>query len=427
MFAPEVPGTSQPRHPSDPMMGMMMQQRGMPKGTTQLRSLWRMLGVNFSGDDGRDDFVPFASDEDSRSTADQIVWQRYSPFPRFADIYPEFVFINRSCGLKEPFCETDPISSKLQQLFFPAPGYIEKRNSSELKDRSFVPLVRTSANSGTVRLSEMILRTPFGATLNPYRRQVPGQGTEYVLAAHITGRLPGPRPPEEQPKDAAGKDAKAKPDPKDAPPDVAVNVVLVSDIDMLTEQFFRWREEGDTPGQELNFDNVTLVLNALDSLAGDQRFLELRKRRPQHRTLTRFDERTEDDREQDAKAREKCRVDFDDAVRAENEKVRAEKKKLVEDFKREKLDQAEAERRLEIFEKDSDRRLKAEKEDREQKANERISEISDQSDAYMHRLRGWYKMWAVIWPPILPLMLAGVVFFVRRAAEREGVSRNRLK
>jgi ABC-2 type transport system permease protein len=427
MFCPEVPGTSQPRHPND-QMAMFMQRQGMPKGTKGLRELWRLLGVNFSGDDGREDFMPFASDEEGGgSKSDEIVWQRYNPFPKLSDfIQPEHVFIDRSCGLKEPFCDSDPISSKLQHLFFPAPGYIEERHTSELKDRVFTPLVRTSVNSGTIRLSEMILRTPFGAMLNPYRRQVP-KGKEFVLAAHITGRLPG-RPPEDKSKDAGAKDAK-KPDAKDAPPDANINVVLVADIDMLTEEFFHWREQGDMPGQGLqfDFDNVTLVLNALDALAGDERFLELRKRRPQHRTLTRLDERTEDARKADAEAREKCRADFDEVTRKENEKFRAEVKKLRDDLKKQNIDQAEAAQRAEIFEKDGERRLKAEKEESEQKTNEDIQEIDDRLDAQIRQVQGWYKMWAVLLPPILPLCLAGIVFFARRAAEREGVSRTRLK
>ena len=66
--------------------------------------------------------------------------------------------------------------------------------------------------------------------------------------------------------------------------------MLVADAEMVSDIFFRWREQGSIPGQDINFDfdNVTFVLNALDSLAGDDRFLELRKRRPQHRTLERL-------------------------------------------------------------------------------------------------------------------------------------------
>ena len=33
-----------------------------------------------------------------------------------------------------------------------------------------------------------------------------------------------------------------------------------------------------------DFDNVTFVLNALDELAGDDRFIPIRSRRPRHRT-----------------------------------------------------------------------------------------------------------------------------------------------
>jgi ABC-2 type transport system permease protein len=38
-----------------------------------------------------------------------------------------------------------------------------------------------------------------------------------------------------------------------------------------------------------------------------------------------------------------------------------------------------------------------------------------------------YKLWAVLLPPIPPLIVAGIVFFNRRANEREGVSKARLR
>ena len=423
-FAPDVPGTSMPRHPADPMMGMFNRQ---PLQKGNIKALWKMLGVNFAGDDGRDEFQPFSSpEEESTGGADQIIWQRYNPYPKLSDIPPEFVFVDNSCGANNPFCQDDPISSGLQNLFFPAPGYIEERNTSELKDRTFVPLIRTGTNSGTVKVADMIQRTPFGQMLNPDRHHVPGRNTEYVLASHITGRLLSKPAADEKAKDAG-----AKPDDKSVAGGTNVNVVLVADIDMLTEEFFRWREQGEVPGLGLHFDfdNVTLVLNALDSLAGDDRLLELRKRRPKHRTLTRFDERTEDARRRANEADEKYRMDWEKATREEVKKLDDEMEKARERFKKEgaSLDQAEVERRLAIELKDGQRRLEAEKQELEQKRSQGVQESNDRLETEIHRVQGWYKMWAVLLPPIPPLILAGLVFFARRRGEREGVSRSRLR
>ena len=38
-----------------------------------------------------------------------------------------------------------------------------------------------------------------------------------------------------------------------------------------------------------------------------------------------------------------------------------------------------------------------------------------------------YKMWAVLLPPIPPLLVAIAVFITRRGGEREGVARSRLR
>lgn len=62
-----------------------------------------------------------------------------------------------------------------------------------------------------------------------------------------------------------------------------VNAVFVADIDMISDWFFLQRERGDLP---LEFDNVSFVMNAIDVLAGDETYVELRKRRAKLRTLS---------------------------------------------------------------------------------------------------------------------------------------------
>ena len=76
-------------------------------------------------------------------------------------------------------------------------------------------------------------------------------------------------------------DAKKKAPGADAKP---MKVILVSDIDWIIPSFFFIREGGDE-----NFlpatQNVPFILNIIDTLAGDDRFVEIRKRARIHRTL----------------------------------------------------------------------------------------------------------------------------------------------
>ncbi len=101
-------------------------------------------------------------------------------------------------------------------------------------------------------------------------------------------------------KDAAGEKKPAE------PKEIDLHVVLVADIDMLSDAFFQLREMGESQENEINFqfDNVAFILNVLDKLAGDERFIEIRKRRPLHHTLTRIEKETQAAQDEVAKAHE---------------------------------------------------------------------------------------------------------------------------
>ena len=57
----------------------------------------------------------------------------------------------------------------------------------------------------------------------------------------------------------------------------------------------------------------------------------------------------------------------------------------------------------------------------------KIKQIETKQASEIRRLQDRYKMWAVVLPPIPPLIVALIVFFTRRAREREGVARSRLR
>lgn len=398
VFANDVPATSAPRRPPGGM-NMMFMQQPLPKGNIQ--SLWSALGVDF-GDD-------------------QVIWQGYNPYPKLSQLPEEFVFIDRNCGATEPFNDADPVSSKLQHLLFPFPGAVSKLNASNFQ---FTALVRTGdKSSGTVRYHDIMEMTPFGPMggLNPNRRQIPGN-VPYVLAARIRGKLPGEEAPK---KDPGAKDAK----PEKKTPPTEINVILVTDIDMLHQEFFRLREQGEIPeaGISFDFDNVTFVLNVLDALAGDQRFLDLRKRRPKHRTLSTIDRRTEQARKETDKTREKLQSEFEKA-REEEEKIL---KKRIADLearmKKEKIDAQEILLRVAMAQEDGQRRMEVKLDQLKQERDRETNRIETELSLQIRRVQDWYKFWAVVLPPIPPLVLAGVVFAVRRYQEREGVAKSRLR
>lgn len=517
-YAPGVPPTTAPRQAPGGMNPMMMMQRQPPPPKGDVRKLWNLLGVDF--------------------TDDQVVWQSYNPYPKLNDLPPEFVFIDKGAGaakgLFEPFDPNDPASAGLQHVLFPFPGAISKLNASDLE---FHPLARTGERTGTVRFSDLMQMTPFGprGELNPARHQIP-YNKEYVLAAHIRGKVkpdaqlagdegkknetkgdakpeakeakpeakpqakpeakpeakaepkpepkaepkpepkaepkpepkaepkpepkpeskPEPKPePKEEPKAELKPEPKAEPEAKPEPkpelkPEIAVeakpekteakpekkpeerkpteiNVILVADIDVLSQVFFRLRaEQGDNPEGFINFDfdNVTFVLNVLDELAGDRSFVQIRNRRPKHRTLTGIEKLTEAARREASAQRESFNKEFEEEKqklqKALDEKVDAMKKRKdasTQDMLNE----------VALALQDGQRRLESKTEQLREERDRKGNRIETDLTLEVNKVRNYAKWCAVALPPIPWLFLAVAVLIVRRRGEREGVARSRLK
>ncbi|HWA96844.1 MAG TPA: Gldg family protein [Pirellulales bacterium] len=388
-LAPNVTATSAPKQAQqNPMMGMFGgQQPPVPKG--DISKLWDLLGVDI--------------------IADRVVWQAYNPHPRF-DLPPEFVFIDAGASDEGVFNEQDPISSGLQELLFVFPGAISGMNTSQLK---YEPLVLTGKDTGYVSYSDTLQRNMFGQPggLNPGRRRI-RTGDHYVLAAHLTGT------PKAEPAMKEGEKP-AEPQP--------IKAVVVSDIDILYSEFFNLRaQSGDPNRSELNWnlDNVTFVLNVLDVLAGDDRFVEIRKRRPAHRTLVRVDQVTE-------KAREQAASDVERFLNERNEEVEKVKKQFQEVIdklnKRKDVGAKEAIMELQLQQEVNQRRLDAKTAQLTKEYERKKADTDRRLALEVRRVQNRYKLLAVILPPILPLAIGIAVFFNRRAGEREGVERSRLR
>jgi ABC-2 type transport system permease protein len=63
----------------------------------------------------------------------------------------------------------------------------------------------------------------------------------------------------------------------------------------------------------------------------------------------------------------------------------------------------------------------------ESQRRRQVKEIDYKLDQEIRTVQDRYKLYAILIPPIPPLLLALAVFFRRRELERQGVSRERLR
>jgi len=384
-----------------------------PARKGQIELLWSKLGVDFS--------------------ANEVAWQNYNPYPKYGSMFSnEWIFVGPGSGNPDAFNPASPISSGLQQVLMPFPGYIRPLNTSKL---NFTELLATSTNTGNVPADQVFITGMLGQRdFNPDLRFIEHPtGAKYVLGAHIKGKLP----PENVLKQAdQGSPAKAAADAKAAPADgkavpaavptgaQEVNVVLVSDIDMLSTEFFQIRAQGMGDQVDFEFDNVTLVLNALDSLAGDDRFVDIRKRRPIHRTLGKVELATRIAREEADKQREKFNRDYEKARSEAQGKFAAEIKKIEE---AKNIDARTKAIQMQMVQRSAQTNLDRETATLLEKRNTEIKQIEGKLLQNIRSVQDEYKWWAVILPPIPPFLVALFVYFRRRSREQEGVSRSRLR
>ncbi|MCA9246620.1 MAG: Gldg family protein [Planctomycetales bacterium] len=425
-----VVGTAQPRRPQQNQMMMMMGQQPPPQPKGEIHRLWDLLGVDLLGD------------------GQTLVWQDYNPYSTFT-LPPEWVFIDSGNGANEPFNEDNLISSDLQRVLFVSPGSWRKQNTSKLK---FTALAQTGQRTGEVEVSDVMADQLGGMRgLSTIRRDPTGE--RYITAVQIKGKLPPPKrvlgddenlfkqsgftragaanfcaeDPEGEPKASAEGDqqgAKAAKPASDEEPEI--NVVLVADIDCLIDAFFDIRSRGEDEQSDVqwDFDNVTFVLNTLDLLADDKRFIDIRKRRFEHRLLDKVQEKTEDARKDAQKKREQFREEFDTARAKEQEKLDKEVEKIRSD---ESLSRTEKQINSLMAERAGNERLRAKVAKLERERDQQIKSIERDLELKIQQVQDGYKLWAVALPPLPPLLVGLFVFFHRRQQEREGVAKTRLR
>lgn len=428
-----VPGTGMPKRQNP--MAQMFGGGGPPPPKGDITRLWDALGIEVEGEKplgggfqpGANLFNPF------------IVWQRFKPYKKIEvqEFSDEYVFIRPEVpGGDEPFNLKEPVTAGLDEVLFLMCGAVHPKRDSKLK---FTPLISTGTNSGTISFDKWRQNRDNPAMLKV--EEGSPKGTRYVLAARIVGDAPASDKKSDEKDDKKDADEKkadgessddAK---KDAPR--GVNAIYVTDIDLMATNFVRLRAQ---PDEEIRwrFENITFVLNAIDSLSKDDRYMNIRRRRASYSTLRVIERLTDNARTEEEGNRQEFAQAFNKAI----EKEEAEQKKSIQKFeeaveklkqrqtKGERVDPRELQQAATALglKQDMNREaLKATRERLERDRDNKIQEARRRMDQKILNIQREFKIWAVVVPPIPPLLIGLVVWVRRRLREREGISKNRLR
>jgi ABC-2 type transport system permease protein len=434
-YMSHVVGTAEPKR----QQGMF---GGPPQPKGDIRMLWKALGVTALG----------ASDAPAFGEPPvDIVWQRYQPYEqlKLQGIGPEFVFIRKeqpaSEEAKPAFNPEVPAVATLGEILFPFPGGVIRAQDAD--GIEFTELIRT----GNREAGRESFRDLQDARMDPQgleaKRGKP-TGKQYVIAAAIRGKKGSESDTKTDEKSAereSGDKSKSETDSKTKSENAfvpgPVNAIYVADIDCIHSLFVQLRAN---PNNEMfgdvtfNFENVSFVLNAIDALAGDDRFVEIRTRKFSHPTLRAVEVQTEAARSNmqqrisefqgELKAKE---GEIDSERDAAIKKVRDELEKLQGRAKKgESVDYNRISALLqELALKENSLRQKSEtnKKNLQRETQKKINEIQIKNEQEVQRIQNSFKAWAILLPPVPPLLLGLVVFARRRVKEREGISKERMR
>lgn len=377
---------SQPMLPPPSQGGMMGGMPAEEKGN--YRALLSSIGVEWADE--------------------HVAFDLANPEPQLADAPRSIIVLGQRDG-KDQFAGTSPIVDGLAQIIVLFGGDLRSSTSAETVVE---PILATGSKGGWDNFNNFLDRNnPLAGLLGPQFRGVPSKperlasqdGLQNIqLGVRVTG---------------GGSSGEGNRD---------INAIVLADLDMFADSFFNFHQQGgDLDGDgliDMRFDNVTFLLNTIDTLLGDERFIELRKRQPEFRRLTRVDEMTKkanEDRQEKLKAANKAAEDKINEAQAALDAAVADIRAKTG------IDERTKEIMIRAAEQAENRRVQAQTERIEREKAQQIDTIRAEHARAVNEVRDRIRVAAILVPPLPAILLGLVIFWRKRQRERATIPESR--
>ncbi len=390
-FIPNQNSTPQP-YIFGTAMGRFLGRRGSnPRDVADIDRLYNVLEISTQGSvipvkrtangEPEDQFVPASVVSDVPNDYRSDIFER-----------DEYVLVKDTISV-DRFSPEDEITQSINEVMFMKPASINAQPNSTLE---IVNLVNSAAESWLWVPTRQIDKSP--------NRQ-----KERMLAARISG------------KNKAGSE---------------INVVYVSDIDFIHNNFVNTRNRPSQSGEKLQMENIQFGMNIIDSLAGETFYFDIRNRKIRHSTLARIGALTKDAWDDfDEQASEldkdfaKTRRQLIDEVELTTSAIKNEIRKMEEDQKQNKTIDTGVLRQkknlVEQIQRENATRIQNQLQALQEEILETRREFYLESETRIQDAQNQYKLAAVTYPAIPPLLVGLIVFVRRRLKERSGISKAR--
>jgi ABC-2 type transport system permease protein len=327
-----------------------------------------------------------------------VVFDTFNPHPAFEGSFPpEYMFLTSELQNFEESCLNleSPITAPFREVLLLFAGHVDRDPTSNL---TFEPLLRTrKKTTGVENVNDMFGWTggfPGMGQVFPRHQQLdhnPDKLKDYVVGARIKSN------------DENG-----------------VNAIVLTDIEFISDMLYDvWEQQYI----DLSIDNVLIVLNSIDALAGNDGYLALRGRYRRPRNLERVEREREVHQRNLTTAKTKA---MDDAKK----QIQDAQKHLQEEVERieksDTIDEGEKLVQVRTLQEVLGRKVQQDVERIQRETDSLVRKREIEVNQAIKDVENLVRIQALVIPPLLPLAVGLMVLGLRILGEQRGIAKERM-